>query len=491
MFDTVIRNATLYDGSGGSPFGADVALEGDRIAVVGTVRGEARREITATGLALAPGFIDVHSHDDFAALIHRDMAFKALGGVTTCIVGNCGFGAAPRAEAATFARAFHPDDELPSYDGYGGYLAHLDAHPPGVNIGVLAGHGTLRMAAMKGARRAPDDREMREMKRLLREGLESGVLGLSTGLIYEPGCHAGTGELIELASELHGTRGLYATHMRDEAARLVESVDEAIRIGEAAGVPVQISHHKAFGRPNWGLVSESLRRIERARAAGTRVHADQYPYTAGSTVLAAVVQTRMVSDRDEADVSPGDVVVASSQPHPEWEGRSLEELAGRFGCSAMEAADRVLGQAPGTTVVLHGLCEDDVQTVLRHPSTMIGSDGIPTLGGKPHPRLYNSFARVLGHYAREVGILSLPEAVRRMTGLAADTFGLDDRGYLREGSCADLVLFDADAIIDRGTFAEPNQYPDGIHQVFVNGVEVARGKRHSGALPGRALRRRD
>jgi N-acyl-D-amino-acid deacylase len=445
MFDTVIRNATLYDGSGGSPFGADVALEGDRIAVVGTVRGEARREITATGLALAPGFIDVHSHDDFAALIHRDMAFKALGGVTTCIVGNCGFGAAPRAEAATFARAFHPDDELPSYDGYGGYLAHL----------------------------------------------ESGVLGLSTGLIYEPGCHAGTGELIELASELHGTRGLYATHMRDEAARLVESVDEAIRIGEAAGVPVQISHHKAFGRPNWGLVSESLRRIERARAAGTRVHADQYPYTAGSTVLAAVVQTRMVSDRDEADVSPGDVVVASSQPHPEWEGRSLEELAGRFGCSAMEAADRVLGQAPGTTVVLHGLCEDDVQTVLRHPSTMIGSDGIPTLGGKPHPRLYNSFARVLGHYAREVGILSLPEAVRRMTGLAADTFGLDDRGYLREGSCADLVLFDADAIIDRGTFAEPNQYPDGIHQVFVNGVEVARGKRHSGALPGRALRRRD
>lgn len=490
--DTVIRDVTVYDGSGGAPFAADVGVEGDRIARVGDASGDADREIAGEGLALAPGFIDVHTHDDFAALIHRDMAFKALGGVTTCIVGNCGFGAAPFAQAALMARAFHPNDALPPYEGYAGYLAHLDAHPPGVNVGVLAGHGTIRLAAVKGGASVPEAGEMAEMKRLLCEGLEAGVLGLSTGLIYEPGRRAQTEEIIELATEMHGTGGLYATHMRDEGTGLLESVAEAIRIGEGAGVPVQISHHKATGRASWGLVTESLRLIERAQAAGMDVHADQYPYTAGSTVLGAVVQNLMVgedSDRGSSVGTAADVVIASADGRAEWEGRSLEVLAREFGGTAKEAADRVLAAVPGATVILHGMSEDDVRTVLAHPSTMVGSDGIPTLEGKPHPRLYNTFARVLGHYARDLGVLSLEEAVRRMTGFSADKFGLTDRGYVREGYFADLVLFDAATVIDRGTFEDPNQYPDGIACVLVNGEEVARSGRSTGALPGRALRR--
>jgi len=463
-------------------------LEGDRIAAVGDVQGAGARDIVGSGLALAPGFIDVHTHDDFAALIHRDMAFKTLGGVTTCIVGNCGFGAAPFAQAALMARAFHPNDALPPYEGYAGYLAHLDANPTGVNVGALAGHGTLRLAAMaRSAPEPPSDTEMAGMKQMLHEGLEAGVLGLSTGLIYEPGRHARTEEIIALAAEMRGTRGLYATHMRDEGAGLLESVGEAIRIGEAAGVPVQISHHKASGRESWGLVAGSLRLIERAQTAGVDVHADQYPYTAGSTVLAAVVQHGL----GEGEAAGRDIVIAAADRHAEWEGRSLDDLARDFGCSATAAAARVLAEVPGTTVIIHGMSEDDVQAVLAHPSTMIGSDGIPTLEGKPHPRLYNTFARVLGHYARDLGVLSLEEAVRRMTGFAADKFGLTDRGTLRPGGFADLVLFDAATVIDRGTFSDPKHYPDGIHRVFVNGVEVARAGRPTGELPGRALRRED
>lgn len=482
-FDIIIREATVYDGRGGAAFEADVAILGDRVADVGTVSGAATREIRARGLAVSPGFIDVHTHDDFAALIHRDMAFKSRGGVTTCVVGNCGFGAAPWAQGSLLAAAFHGGHDVPRFEGFAGYFSHLDQHPPGVNIGVLVGHGTLRLAAMGADARAPEGAEMEAMKANLRQGLAAGALGLSTGLIYEPGRHATTEEIIELASEMRGTRGLYATHMRDESKGLVPSVEEAIRIGEEAGVPVQISHHKAAGRQNWGLVRESLARIEQARARGLAVHADQYPYTAGSTALSAALLNDMAG--------PNDVVIASSPPHPEWEGKSLADLAREFGTSSAEATQRVRAGSPRATVIVHTMNEDDVRTVLRHPSTMIGSDGIPTLEGKPHPRLYNTFARVLGHYARDENVLPLEEAIHRMTGLSADVFGLHERGYVRAGAFADLVVFDPTEIIDRGTFDDPNRYPEGIRHVFVNGVEVADGEKATGAFPGRALRRHD
>jgi N-acyl-D-amino-acid deacylase len=488
-----IRNALVYDGTGGPAVLADVALGGDRIAEVAAPGSLAtERVLDAAGLALAPGFIDVHTHDDFAAVVHPDMHFKVLGGVTTCIVGNCGFGAAPWSAAQGMARSFHPRAELPRWEGFAGYLAHLDAHPPSVNVGALAGHGTLRAAAMGGARREPGAGEAARMKAALREGIDAGCLGLSTGLIYDPGRYASTDEIVELARELRGSGGLYATHLRDEGTGLLDSVREAIAIGERAGVGVQISHHKASGRAAWGLVRDSLRIIEAARARGVEVHADQYPYTAGSTVLAAVVQTGGLRPSGPSGIGrleAGAIVVAAAAGHPEWEGRSLADLMGEFGLDAEAAAERVISAEPGTTVVLHSMDEGDVRTVMRHPTTMIGSDGIPTLEGRPHPRLYGTFARVLGRYARELGLFPLEEAVHRMTGLPARKFGLAERGVVRAGAFADLVLFDPARILDAGTYEDPHRPPHGIAHVFVNGAEVVRGGAHTGARPGRALRR--
>lgn len=490
--DWIFRDVDIHDGSGAPARRGDIAVSGDRLAEVGMVSGAGARVVDGRGLAAAPGFIDVHTHDDFAAVLHPDMAFKTLGGVTTCIVGNCGMGAAPHAEATVLARAFHPRaGELPEWSGYGGYLDLLDRSPAATNIAALVGHGTARMAVMGRKPAAPTDAEMEAMKAIVREGRDAGALGLSSGLIYEPGRHADTAELAELAAEFRGTRGLYTTHMRNEGLGLLESVDEAIRIGEAAGVGVQISHHKAAGREAWGLVSRSLERIEAAQRAGLDVHADQYPYTAGSTILSAVAANGRLggSDGGLGALAPEDVVLASCAGHPEWEGRSIAQLMAMFDLDLSTTLERILGSEPGATVVLHNMSEDDVRTVMRHPSTMIGSDGLPTIEGKPHPRLYGTFARVLGRYARDLGVLSLPDAIYKMTGFPAAKFGLRDRGLLREGHFADLVLFDPERIIDRASFENPKVPPDGVRLVLVNGQAVVEAGAVTSARPGRTVRR--
>jgi len=430
----------------------------------------------------------VHTHDDFAALVHPDMAFKLAGGVTTCVVGNCGFGAAPHAAAAAMAKTLFPKIVLPEWDGYAGYMRRLEVQPPGVNIGVLVGHGTARLAAMRNEARAPSAAEMQAMKATVAEGLEAGALGLSSGLVYDPGRFAATEELVELCALMRGTGALYATHMRDESTGLLDSVREAIDIGRRAGVPVQISHHKASGRSAWGSVRESLKLIEAAQAGGLSVHADQYPYTAGSTILSAVYREGRLRGAI-GDMTGADVVIAATESHPQWEGRSLEQLGAEMGCSAEQAAERVLAADRGVTAILHAMSEDDVRTVMRHPSTMIGSDGIPTLEGKPHPRLYGTFARVLGRYAREQGLFPMQEAVYRMTGFAAAKFGLRDRGLVRAGAFADLVLFDPAKIIDTGTFEDPKRAPEGIRAVFVNGALAIEAGRPTGLRTGRVLRR--
>ena len=494
-YDTLIREALVYDGAGAAPATADVALDGERIALVGDAgSATAKIEIAAAGLALAPGFIDVHTHDDFAALLHPEMTFKTLGGVTTCIVGNCGFGAAPFPAASKILEELVPAAAIPAYEGHAGYAEAAETAGLGANIGVLAGHGTIRAAAMGADDRPPTDAEMAEMKGHLREALDAGVLGLSTGLIYEPGCHAATDEIVELAAEMRGTGALYATHMRDEGPGLLTAVGEAIEIGARAGVPVQISHHKAAGRDNWGLVNDSLRLIEDAQARGEDVHADQYPYTAGSTTLRAVLRNGAFTDTPTGDpgiasVLPEDVVIASAPGKEAWEGQSIEALSVAFGLPPRATAERVVETVPGASVVLHMMSEADVQTVLCHHSTMIGSDGIPTLDGKPHPRLYNSFARVLGHYARDEGLMPIETAIHRMTGMSARKFGLTDRGAIRADAFADLVLFDPATVIDTGTYEDPNRYPEGIHRVFVNGRQVVQDGHPTDARPGRVLRR--
>jgi len=488
MHSLIIRDVAIYDGLGNAPVHGDVAVDGDTISAVGTVTSTARETIDGKGLSLAPGFIDVHTHDDFAAVLHSDMGFKSAGGVTTCVVGNCGMGAAPWEPAMRMALAMHPDG-LPRWEGYRGYCDVLERQPPGVNIAVLIGHGTVRLGAMGTDARAPNAAEMQAMKDSVSEGLEAGAVGLSSGLIYDPGRYAQTDELVELASLMAGSGALYATHMRDEGAGLLASVNEAIAIGERAKVPVQISHHKASGRAAWGLVTQSLALIEAAQARGLDVHADQYPYTAGSTILSAVFRDGTFGGKGVGALPAECVVIASAASHTDWEGRSMAELAATMGCTAEEAATRVLAAEPGATVIVHTMCEDDVRTVMRHKSTMIGSDGLPTLKAKPHPRLYGTFARVLGHYARDEGVLPLVEAVWRMTGFAARKFGFRDRGVVREGMKADLVLFDAGTIIDCGTFADPHRAPKGVVSVFVNGQLAAHNGKATDARAGRVLRR--
>ena len=491
-FDLVIRGGTVYDGTGAPGVRADVAVRGDRVAVVGSVAERGREELDARGLAVAPGFIDVHSHDDFAVLLEPEMPFKVLQGVTSDVVGNCGSGVVPFDAGLARFRRMHPDANPEPWDGFAGYLARVEQARPSCNVAVLMGHGSLRRGAMGMEPRAPAAGELDRMKAWVREGVSAGAVGLSTGLIYEPGRYAKTDEVIALARELGAGGGLYASHMRNEAEGLLDAVREAIRIGEEAGVPVQISHHKASGRRNWGRVRDSLRLIEEAQARGLDVTADQYPYTAGSTSLAAVIQNgafRSDSPGGLGQLDGGDVLIASAPGRADWEGRTIATLASGWDVSAAAAADRVVAEVGDACfVVLFTMSEDDVKTVLAHPSTMIGSDGVPT-GGKPHPRLYGCFARVLGRYVRDERVLDLPTALHRMTGMPAAKFQLRDRGVVRAGAFADLVVFDPARIADVATYGDPRRAPAGMRAVYVNGTAVARDGQHTGARPGRALRR--
>jgi len=488
-WDLLIRGANVFDGTGAAPRRLDVAVSGERIAALGELEGGAGVVVDASGLALAPGFIDVHSHDDFAVLLNPEMDFKLMQGVTTDVVGNCGMGAAPFEAGRVFAQIFHPGRTLPDWTGYARFMDAIASCAASLNVAVLLRPATLRAAAMGADKRAPDPAELGRMRADLREGLEAGAVGFSTGLIYEPGRHARTAELIELAREMRDVGGLYATHMRDEGAGLLDSIRETLEIGESGGVPVQISHHKAAGRENWGLVGDSLRLIETAARNGLDVTADQYPYTRSSTVLAAIASGLSSDAGGVGRASAEDVWVASSPGHPDYEGRTIGELAKRWRLDPRAAAERVLSEEPGAFAVMLSMDEADVCTVMQHPTTMIGSDGIPTEGGKPHPRLYGTFARVLGRYVREQGLLRLEEAVNRMTGLPAAKFGLVDRGEIRPGAWADMVLFDPETVLDTATYEDPRRYPDGIRDVFVNGVAVVRDGAHTGARPGRVLRR--
>ena len=491
--DLVIRGGTVHDGSGAAGIRADVGVRGDRIVEVGTIPPRGAEELDAQGLAVAPGFIDVHSHDDYAVLLEPEMPFKVLQGVTSDVVGNCGSGVVPFEAGLIRFRRMHPGANPAPWNGFAGYLERVDAVRPSCNVAVLMGHGSLRRGAMGLEQRAPGHDEMERMRAWVRDGVEAGAVGLSTGLIYEPGRYATTEEVIALARELDTAGGgLYATHMRNEADGLLDAVREAIRVGEEAHVPVQISHHKASGRRNWGRVRDSLRLIEEARARGVDVTADQYPYTAGSTSLFAVLQNgafRGDSPGGLGQLGGGDVLIASAPSHPEWEGRRVATLAAEWGLDDEAAARRIVEtEGEACFVIVFTMDEADVKTVMAHPTTMIGSDGVPA-GGKPHPRLYGCFARVLGRYVREERVLDLPTAIHRMTGMSAAKFQLVDRGVIRPGAFADLVVFDPARIDDVATYDEPRRAPAGIRAVYVNGVAVARDGRHTGARPGRALRR--
>jgi N-acyl-D-amino-acid deacylase len=489
-YDLLVRGGRIIDGTGAPARDGDLAIAGGRIAAVGTVDGDAARVIDASGLAVAPGFIDVHSHDDVALINNPGLDFKAAQGVTTVVCGNCGAGAAPSNERFEqfYQRGVEgilgPVERF-TWRSLGEFYETVRAADPAVNAAFLVPHGAVRAASMGWERRAPTAAELSVMKEHVAEGMAAGAVGLSTGLIYPPGAFAETDELIALAKVVAGHGGIYVSHIRNEGAGLLEAVSEAIRIGEEAGVPVQISHHKASGRPNYGLTERSLPLIDAARSRGLDVTIDAYPYTAASTALVAIAPRGRM--REGAD--PHDVMVASVKYQHQYEGKRLDEIASMMDLPVEEAVERLLREEENApSAIMFVMDEPDVRRVLQHPTCMIGSDGLPT-GGKPHPRLYGTFPRVLGTYARDEGLFSLEESVRRMTSLPAGKFRLAERGELREGYWADAVVFDPATIDDIATYEEPRRYPRGIAFVVVNGQVIVEGGTPSTVPAGQVLAR--
>ena len=452
--DLVIRDATILDGTGTPRRRGDVAVQDGRVVAVGDLGAvSADRDVLAAGRALAPGFIDAHTHDDRAVLCGPACVLcKMSQGVTTVVVGNCGISLSPTRMAR---RPVPPLDLLGDetwwqFDSFGAYADRLRQDPAPVNTVALIGHMALRVAAMDGDLDRPaTDAEAERMRATLAQCLVEGASGFSTGLYYAPSAAAPTEEVIAVADALRAAGGLYVTHMRDEGAGVLDSIAETLRIGRASGVPVVISHHKCTMPENWGRSRETLPAI----AAADDVAFDVYPYAASSTVL--------MPDKLRPDVP---TQITWSVPHPEATGRMLDAVAAAWGVSEREAAERLLPAG----AISFAMDEADVRRILAHPRSMIGSDGLPH-DAFPHPRLWGTFPRVLGHYARDVGLFSLEEAVHKMTGRTAAVFGLVDRGVIRPGAFADLVLFDPATVRDAATFAMPTAPAEGIVETWVNG----------------------
>jgi len=473
--DTLIRNARVLDGSGADSQTADVAVDAGVVCAIGQLsRYTAKQVIEADRRVLAPGFIDVHTHDDTTVIRNPQMMAKLSQGVTSVIVGNCGISAAPVRLTGAPPDPMNLLGEADAfrYPTFAAYAAAVDAAQPAVNVAALVGHTALRNNHMDRLDRAATADEVRAMRAQLTEALDHGALGLSTGLAYSSARSAPAEEVLSLAEPLAAAGAIYASHMRTEADEILSAMQEAFSTGRNSGVPVVISHLKCAGIANWGRSEEVLHALDAARAEQP-VQCDCYPYTASSSTL----DLRQVDGRVR-------IIITWSTPHPEVAGQTLEQIASAWGTKQVEAAARLRPAG----AIYHNMSEKDVRRILQHPATMIGSDGLPN-DPRPHPRLWGTFPRVLGHYCRDQGIFSLAQAIHKMTGLPAQRFGLAGRGRISEGAHADLVLFDPETIRDTATFSDPICHAEGIAAVWVNGVLAYKDGDATGQRSGRFLPR--
>ncbi|MCI2425701.1 D-aminoacylase [Candidatus Acetothermia bacterium] len=529
VFDVILKNAKIIDGSGNPWFWGDLGIANGRIEKIGKIKTEEAVELKdLKGLVVCPGFIDMHSHSDLPILVNPTAESKVMQGVTTEVIGNCGFSAVPVTNNIIEHLKEYGDSLAKKLDwNWRSLRDYLDRlNKISINIVPLIGQGTIRIAVMGFDSKDPTKRELERMKGLLRDALDEGAVGLSTGLIYPPGSFTKTEELIELVKIVKEYNGLYSTHIRGEGGTLVEAFKEAIRIGRESGVRVEVSHHKAVGIQNWGRVQETLELIERAREEGIDITCDQYPYTASSTSLSACLPpwaheggghrllerlkdpyerkriTEYIERREDWDNvirqsnwSRIRIATVNSEKNKNLEGKTLEEIAQVRAKDPFNVVfDLLLEEKGNVSIIIFEIDEDDLRRVMRHPSTMIGSDGscLTPKGimgrGKPHPRNYGTYPRVLGRYVREENILTLEEAIRKMTSFPAQKLGLKDRGLLKEGYFADIVVFDPQRINDRANYEDPHQFPEGIEYVLVRGEIVVEKGEHTGRTPGDVLR---
>jgi N-acyl-D-amino-acid deacylase len=530
MLDLLLIGGSLIDGTGAPARQADVGVARERVVAVGDLRRhEAHRRMDVSGLFVAPGFIDIHAHSEVSLLVDPRAASKVRQGITTDISGQCGLSAAPllgqaRDEFSVWAGRWGVE---PGWDSLADYFGIIESQGIALNFGTLAGHGNLRNAVMGGAARSPTPAELDAMAKMLAQSLEQGALGLSSGLFYTPGSYAGSGEMAALGEVLATHGGLYATHIRNEGRLLESSVQEALGVARACGVPVEIAHLKLASRDHWGQAEDVLAHLDAACAGGLELGWDQYPYTAASTVLSAAVPPqfhaggmdtllrRLQDPQERAQIAhtirtdvEGDwenltvesgwdrILLSSHASRPELAGRTIADIAAADGADPLETAfDLILETEAKAMIVDFCMDEGDVVTILRHPSTAVVTDAEalaadgPLSVGTPHPRAYGTYPRVLSRYVRERGLLTWEEAIHKMTWLPAERVGLRDRGVVREGAFADMVVFDPDTIADKATYAEPHQYPEGIQHVLVNGRFVVQDGAQTEEQPGRVLRR--
>ena len=523
-YDLILRNGIIVDGTGSPPFKADVGIVSDSITKIGDLTSEdAERIINVDNLIVAPGFIDIHNHSDLSIFLVPTADNYIMQGVTTLVVGNCGFSPAPISDLNKefieyTTRPFWGSVRI-DWSSFREYLDRLDELKKSVNIVTLVGHGTIRSATLGVEDREPNERELNIMKEYVKEAMEAGAFGLSTGLIYVPGVYAKTDEIIELAKVASRYGGIYATHMRNEGERLIDSIIETIRIGIEANIPVEISHLKAAGRPNWGMIENALKLIEYYADKGFDISADAYPYTASSTTLASIfppwaleggIKNLLKKFKDSEFVSRvrreleskglmggrwiewRDISISYSETHKEIEGMFILDIARKWTMDPLDAVIKLLLDDSGSTaMIIYGLNQDDVDKAITHPYVAIGSDGsVKELGkGKPHPRNYGTFPRIIADYVRERKLLKLSEAIRKMTSLPARKLRIWDRGILRPGMKADIVVFNMHLIKDEATFEDPHRYPKGIRYVLVNGSIVVDDERHTLSKPGRLITR--